>query len=266
MHVRKYLEISKIYLKTQLIWRADVIFNMVFTITKIIFAYVLWGTIFEGKATVSGFTFDTMLSYYLVSSFLSQIELSGSISKEMSTMIRNGTFSKYMVMPISIQRYFMAREAGSIFFYFGFDLIAVFIWILIFPIRFVLTANHVMILFAVCLILLGLLFMAQLNYFLGILTLKFQDIGTFLMIKDNLMAFITGTTIPLVLLPEGIITGMRIFPFYYVTYLPTMLLIGRCEKEAVPGIIVLSVWCLFFVAINKLTYGKMRVKYDGVGI
>jgi len=39
--MRKYWEISKTYMKTQLVWRADVIFNMIFTISQILFAYLL---------------------------------------------------------------------------------------------------------------------------------------------------------------------------------------------------------------------------------
>ena len=46
--MRKYTETALIYFKAQLIWRADTVFNMLFTVTKIIFAYVLWGAIFEG--------------------------------------------------------------------------------------------------------------------------------------------------------------------------------------------------------------------------
>ena len=45
----KYWEISKTYMKTQLVWRADVIFNMVFTVTKILFAYLLWGMVFKDR-------------------------------------------------------------------------------------------------------------------------------------------------------------------------------------------------------------------------
>lgn len=41
--MRKYTETALIYFKAQLIWRADTVFNMLFTVTKIIFAYVLWG-------------------------------------------------------------------------------------------------------------------------------------------------------------------------------------------------------------------------------
>lgn len=264
--MRKYIAISKVYLQAQLIWRADAIFNMLFTIAKIIFAYLLWGIIFDGKELVSGFTFHSMLSYYIISSFLSQIEMSNGISWEISDRIRNGSFSKYMVVPVNIFKYFLAMEIGVVLFYLSFDILATVIWIFIFQIKFTVTTNIISIICAVIMILLGLLFMVQLNYFLGILTFKFQEISTFLMIKNNMVALITGTIIPLVLLPEQVIEYMKIFPFYYITYLPTMLLIGRCENEAVVGIIVLACWCIAFGIINKVTYEKYRIQFDGVGV
>lgn len=72
--------------------------------------------------------------------------------------------------------------------------------------------------------------------------------------------------IPLVLLPQGIITILRFFPFYYVTYLPSMLFVGRNENEIGIGFVTLSLWVLLFIPINKLTYNRLRIKYDGVGI
>lgn len=109
------------------------------------------------------------------------------------------------------------------------------------------TANIKILLCGSIMVVLGLLFMALLNYFLGILTLKFEEISIFLMIKDNLSAFVTGAVIPLALLPEWMTAGMKFLPFYYVTYLPSMLFIGKCEEEAVTGLIVLSVWCMVFL-------------------
>ena len=86
------------------------------------------------------------------------------------------------------------------------------------------------------------------------------------MIKDNLSAVATGAVIPLALLPEWMIAGMRFLPFYYVTYLPSMLFIGKCEDEAVTGLLVLSIWCIFFIVLNQVTYEHYRMKYDGAGI
>lgn len=264
--MKKYLEISKIVFKSQLAWRFDIAVNVIFTIGKIIFAYLLWSNMFKSREMIAGFTFHSMLSYYIISSFLSRLDMSDQVSSEISTRIRSGTFSKYMVIPVNIQGYFIAQTAGSSVFYLVFNLIAAVVWVFIFGIRFTFTTDPMLILAAVALLILGLLFMIQLNYFLGLLTLKFQDINTFLMIKNNLMLFITGSLIPLALLPRLIVEIMRYLPFYYVTYLPSMLLIGRNSNEIMNGFVCLPAWILFFAVVNKITYGRLRVKYDGVGI
>lgn len=264
--MRKYWEIAKTYMKTQLVWRADVIFNMIFTISKILFAYLLWGIIFQGKETVGAFTFHGMLSYYIVSSFLSQLEMSGGISGEIHARIRNGTFSKYMVIPVEIELYFMAMELGIVLFYLAFDFIAAAVWIFVFRIQFVFAAEWSVIVCAVIMAVLGMLFMVQLNYLLGLMTLKYQGIGTFLMIKNNLVSLVTGSIVPLALFPETVVRMMRILPFYYVTYLPSMLLTGMCRDEALGGIAVISCWCVIAQLMIWATQKKYFKTYDGVGI
>lgn len=256
----------KITFKAQLAWRFDIALNVVFTIAKILFAFILWRGIFDQRSMVAGFTFDSMLSYYIINSFLSQLDMSDKVSEELSSRIRGGTFSKYMVIPVNIQGYFLAQTAGASVFYLIFNLIAAVVWIFIFGIRFTFTGSPRLILAAVVFVLLGLIFMIQLNYFLGLLTLKFQDIFLFLMIKNNLVAFIAGTLVPLALLPELVLQVMRYFPFYYTSYLPSMLLIGRNGEEIGYGLITLTAWVLSFMIINKFAYERLRVRYDGVGI
>jgi ABC-2 type transport system permease protein len=212
------------------------------------------------------FSFDGMMSYYIVSSFLSQLEMSHRISEEINHRIRNGTFSKYMVIPVSIEGYFMAMEVGLILFYFFFDLLAGVIWIGIFQIQFVVTKNIVAIGCALAMIVLGMLFMVQINYYLGLLTLKYQGIGTFLMIKNNLVAFVTGSVLPLALFPDSIVQVMKILPFYYVTYLPSMLLVGYAKEEAFQGIAILIIWCIVLQIMIQYTWNKYIREYDGVGI
>lgn len=262
----KYWEISKTYMKTQLVWRADVIFNMIFTITKILFAYLLWGIAFQNKEMIGPYTFHSMLSYYIISSFLSQLDMSGGISSEIHDRIRNGTFSKYMVIPVGIERYFMAMNLGIVMFYIVFDFMAAVVWIFVFQIQFVFAADWQVIVWAVVTEVLGMIFMVQLNYFLGLLTLKYQGIGTFLMIKDNLAALVTGGIVPLALFSESVIPIMRLLPFYYVTYLPSMLLTGMCRDEALTGIASISGWCIVMQILIHVVWKKYLRKYDGAGI
>jgi ABC-2 type transport system permease protein len=171
-----------------------------------------------------------------------------------------------MVIPASVNGYFIAQTFGTMIFYFIFVVIGTILWLLLFGVGYVITGSILIILSTIVIVILGLLFMIQLNFFLGMLAFKFQDIEFFLIIKSNIVSFVTGGLIPLMLLPQGIVLIMKFFPFYYVTYLPAMLLIGKNQKEAVTGIITLSIWLFVFVLLNKKTYNKMRIIYDGVGI
>ena len=98
------------------------------------------------------------------------------------------------------------------------------------------------------------------------MTLKYQGINTFLMIKNNLISLITGSIIPLVLFPEAVVNIMKALPFYYVVYLPSMLLTGMNQEEAVSGLLVIAVWCVVMQVVIDTTWNQYIRKYDGVGI
>lgn len=250
----------------QVVWRADTAIHILLSVTRVMFAVLLWGIIFSDNSTVAGFTFQGMLSYYVISSFLSQLDQSASVSEEMEVRIRRGTFSSLMVLPVSMEGYYLARTCGKILFHLGFDLLAAVLWTALFQIRLMVTGEWMMIMSAVVLIVLGLVFMVQMNYFLGLLTFRYEEIGTFLRIKNNLITLTTGGIIPLTLFPEAFVKLMRFLPFYYVTYLPSMLLTGRCRGEALTGILITGFWCVMMQLFIRAAWKKYRLKYDGAGI
>ncbi|MDQ7094336.1 ABC-2 family transporter protein [Desulfosporosinus sp. PR] len=264
--MRKYFEVFRLSFKMQIVWRFDVAMTMFATISRIVAAWILWNAIFSGKALVSGFTFQAMLSYYLVSSFLTSLDLSGQISGEVSYLIRDGGFTKYMVTPLNPLGFFSFRTAGEAAFQLGFSCLAAVICALLLPINIILTSDIKQIFLAIVMILLGLLCMMCFHHLLGMLAFKFLSVSTFLHAANNLTAFLTGALIPLALLPEWSITAMRMFPFYYVTYLPAMLLTGQSGEEALTGVITLACWTGGLLALNHFIYHKLRVQYDGVGI
>jgi len=136
----------------------------------------------------------------------------------------------------------------------------------LFRIPLTLSSNPYDIVIAAVLVLLGLAFMSQFNNFLEILAFKFNDVNLFLMIKNDILSFISGSLIPLALLPAWLLSGLRWLPFYHVLYLPSMLMIGRNHEEGLFGLGVLVVWNLVFLIMNNRVYNWLRVRYDGVGI
>ncbi len=45
--MKKYLGIARAYMKAQLIWRADVFVDVILSVAKILFAWILWSILFE---------------------------------------------------------------------------------------------------------------------------------------------------------------------------------------------------------------------------
>ncbi len=267
MIMNKYIEVMKVYFKVQFIWRADVLFSVFFSVTRIIFAYLLWNAIFAGESMINGFSLNSMMSYYIIQSFLSQMDMSKKISTEISMSVRQGTFTKYLILPINTEGYFISMMLGKIPSYLVWDILSAMVWVLVFRIDFVFITNLSAIIGALCLIVLGFLFMIQLNFLLGILVFKYEEISTFLLIKDNVVLLVTGGIIPLALFPEWILNIMKMLPFYYITYLPSMIFIGQsCVDEIITGLIVMIFWC-GMMQISIIKYWKNNVKmYDGVGI
>ena len=264
--IKKYCEVAKINFKGCIIWRFDILANLLLTVTKITFAYILWKAVFGENDVIGGFTFYSMLTYYVTGAFLSGADMSKKISTEICTRVISGTFSKYIIIPVNIQIYFMAQNFGRLIFYLLLNIISLFTWIFVLQIRFTFTNNAYSLGIAAVMALLGLIFMTEFQFFIGILSFKFLEISMFRIIVDNVMVFITGAAIPLSLLPEAVTVVMRVFPFYYIIYLPSMLVIGRNGNEALSGLIIIFAWVLVFFIINNLLYKRLRVLFEGVGI
>ena len=264
--MRKYLEVFRWSFKMQIVWRFDVAMTMLATMCKILAAWILWRAIFDQHEYIRGFSFQTMLSYYIIVSLLNSLDFSSQISGEVSYLIRDGGFSKHMVTPMNPFGFFSFMAAGETAFHFAFSCLAAFLCSVLFNIRILFTANLLNAAAALILILMGLFFMMCLHYLLGILTFKFLNIKALIFITNNVTAFLTGALVPLALLPSSIQNIMKLFPFYYVSYVPAMLLTGRLGEEALPGMVILSLWVSGFILLIRFSYSRLRNGYEGVGI
>ena len=264
--MKKYWEALIIAFKTRTAYRFDTAMQVFGGVARVLFAWLLWASIYKGRSQVAGFTLDAMILYYLIQSFFAQMDNTGRIAEELSSHIRAGTFSKFLVLPIRIQTYLFAQSLGSAAYTIFFSLAASALCLFVFPIRPVWAALPLDFIQAAALLLLGRVFLSQFHFFLGILTLKYQDIWLFLMIKSNMLAFLSGTMVPLTLMPEGVLKVLRLTPFYSAAHLPAMLLLGKAGGEAPAGMLVLVLWIGIFALLNKQTYAHLRTRYDGVGI
>ena len=265
--MRKYLEIFRWSFKMQIVWRFDVAMTMVATTGRIAAAWILWRAVFTGREMVNGFTFEAMLSYYIIGSFLASLDMSNQISGEVSHLIKDGGFSKHMVTPINPFGFFGYMIAGECVFHLAFSFAAATVCAILFQIKIIITPDTIQLLLAGIMVLLGLFFMAGYHYLIGILAFKFVDIGFFLHVQGSIIAFATGALVPLSLLPKTAVQILRFLPFTHVIFTPAMLITGQVGiGEGVFGFAVLTGWAAAIMFVGQTTYKRLRVRYEGVGI
>jgi ABC-2 type transport system permease protein len=264
--MRKYIEIGKITFRAELAYRFDVFVGILLSIFRIFLGFILWSALFQEKSEIGGFTFNMMVTYYIIISFFSKLDTSEGIVGQLSSEIRQGKFSKYLVQPLKPLGYFISCNYARTLFIFFISGFVTAVFFLIFNEYLVFNTSFTMVLVAVFINLLGLNFLMLLNYFIGILSFKFYDISAFNMIKQSIFEFITGTFIPLVLFPSWVQGFMKLFPFYYIYYYPAAMIVTGNNNEVFLAITILISWNILMFAVIQITYKRLRKKFEGVGI
>ena len=264
--MKKYMAVANILFKAQIIYRFDVAMTALETIGRVLFAWLVWGAIFDTRTLVGGFEFEAMLMYYVISSFLTSMDKSWGVSGEVSTRIRAGTFSKFMIIPANPQAHFLAQTFGATAYYALFALPVAIISGFIFGAGGDIGQTENLIL-GFIMMPLGMALMVSYHYFIGLMAFKFQDVEFFRHFQGMIVHFAQGGLIPLSLLPVTALNLLRLLPFPHVVYTPTMLFMGRMDlREGFSSFCVLAAWTLGMLAVVDFTYNRLRHKYDGVGI
>jgi ABC-2 type transport system permease protein len=262
----KYLQVAKITFKSQIVYKYDVYIGVGLSFIRVLLAYVMWSAIFTNKKEIGGFTLGSMITYYIIGSFLKRLDCSDSMLWQLSGEIREGLFTKYLTKPLNPLGYFIASSFSKSTFVFGINLFAAIICSFIFKNYLVLPISLNFVFCGLAINFLGLIFLVLFSYFIAILSFKFIEIGPFNMIKNNIVEFLTGTLIPLSLLPIWLQNSMQLFPFYYIYYLPAMLFIGRKSEEIPMAIIILLFWNITIFLLDIKLYKRLIKSYQGVGI
>lgn len=263
--MKKYIEIGKVSIKTQITYRFDVLIGCFMPFIRVFLAYFLWKALFVGKTEMGGMTFPMMLTYYVVCAFIQRLEQSSGLVWEYAWEIREGRFSKYMVKPVSPLGHFVFVSLGKALYHMLFTLLAVGAVILVFSSQFTGPASLWHLMIALLTAFLGLLVMILLNYLTALLAFKYTDITGWHLLKGNIVDFLSGALLPLSLLPVWTQEIMRFFPFYYMQYLPASLYLGLRTDEALFGILILTFWICVLWVLAEVVYNRFRHLYEGVG-
>lgn len=238
------------------------------TFIQLFLGRALWQSIFEAEnvTQMNGMNLDTMTLYYLVAPIGMKI-LTGENIGFMSREIYEGSFTRYLIYPLSFFQYkTITFLTYSLFF--SIQLIIIFILYSVFY------NGHLPTLMQF-----GFACAGMITYMLAsaaslavamcieLLALWADNIWSLMVSFRFFTAFMGGAFIPLVFFPEWALNILKWTPFPYFVNFPIQTFMGNLTlTEWINQASILGVWIVFFFVLAKFIWKRGQYEYTGVGI
>ena len=262
---KKNLAISTVGYKIALQYKFHTFISLLTVPLNLTIFYFLWNSIFlnAGQEVINGFTFNEMISYYVLSmivGYFTWSEPEGWMERD----IRQGRLTRYLLKPLSYLSQTIYIHFGLISNSFIIEVIPVLlIGFIFFDLKVAALSNFVF-------FLISLLFAFVLVYFLGFLlgmsAFWLKKITGISGVKRASLYLLTGGMIPLTFFPETVQRIFHFLPFEYIRFVPINIYLGK--YSTVGNIAQLSLqlfWILFLYLLIKILWNKAAEKFAGSG-
>lgn len=235
---------------------------------QITIARALWQAIFDAQDTkmMEGFTLETLTLYYVVVAVGSRI-LTGENIGFVSREIYDGTFSRYLIYPLSVFQYKTLTYLTYSSFY-AFQLLIIFSLYHLFFVDEPITLIQLGNLFLGTALFLGFtLVYIMMVMLIELLALWADNIWSLVVMLRFFSTFFGGGFLPLDFFPTWANAILQYTPFPYLISLPVKTILGLTTyQEILNGAGVLFLWGLFFATMVRITWGVGQKHYTGVGV
>lgn len=237
------------------------------SLVQLVIARSLWTAIFEQQKVeeMNGFTLQMLTLYYVIVPIGSRIltgENIGFISRE----IYEGTFTRYLLYPLSWFQYKSLTYFSHSLFY-SLQLMIFFIGY-----KFYLNGGLTLGDFGNLLLGIGLFLLSSLMYLLmsvsvELLALWADNIWSLMVMLRFFSNFLGGALIPLAFFPEQAQRILIWSPFPNLVSLPARTIMGITTPEEIfRGILVIGFWGMILALLVSFLWKKGQKNYSGVGV
>lgn len=255
-------------------YRFNILIWAVITVCQVACLVFLWLAVYRSNAggmdaEIHGFTYREMIAYVVLTTIFNFVTFNNDTLWNINTDIKKGTIGNYLIKPISYRGKFAATNFGSFLtmtLLFGVPLYTAalltlgclgFLPDLSFPAFFAHLA--LFLLAGLCASLLN----DTIAYIFGVLCFYTSSGWGLNSLKETLVAFLSGTLLPLAFFPAGLREAVSWMPFAGMSQNPVLILMMkydlaqslRCLALSVAWIMLLELFAklLFTRAVRKVT-------------
>ena len=258
--MKRYVGLLRNQFMSNLSYREDFITSIIGTFSFYIVLYFLWNAIFaSGDGVIKGMTFEQTFVYLVLASCFFRC-LSNGVEWEMYFQIIRGDIIILMGKPLDYQIMMMFQKAGSAIMNLLFFGVPTYIALLvIFPNIISVGVNTIF--FLICMAI-SFIVMFSIEFLIGTVTFYTESVWGISMIKNTIVAFFAGVTMPIQFFPDKLKEIAEILPFKSIYQDPLSILInGNMDIMEILRIVGFQIlWMIIFVAISRLLYKTMLHK------
>ena len=257
---KTYTPFTRAGMQEMVAYRANFICFFIGEIMSAFIMYFVWKAVFLSSSgdTFMGFTMEDMVVYLFIS-FLTDYLTYSDGAFAVGEEIIEGSIAMRMIRPCSFEMCFLFQELGSRLISAAMIFAPMVIGVEVY--RFVITGmirfDIVHFLFYLFSLIIAYMINFYFNVIYGFMAFFFKNLwGTSLM-KETLVGFLSGGTIPLAFLPAGIATVLNFLPFASLRYTPIMIYMGMYSIGEILWRIGLQIfWMFVMFGISKLVWNS----------
>lgn len=225
-------------------------------------AFYLWKAVFDSSANpvLHDFTLSDM-TFYIIIGFLTNLLTKSDTSFMIGDEVKDGSIVMRLLRPVHFAMSYLFTELGfkvMVFLSVGLP------FLLGVGILQIYQGQSVFQVLAHLLVYLISLIMAYLmnfyfNICFGFTAFVFKNLWGSNLLKNSVVAFLSGSLIPLAFFPSLVSKILSFLPFSSLVYAPVMMFIGKYNAHETLGALGLQLfWLVFFIGLSQLVWRAVQ--------
>jgi ABC-2 type transport system permease protein len=264
--LRLQAQIFNLGVQSNLIYRWNFLLRVLVGFVPLIGSVFLWNAVFAGQRTFAGYTFDSMVAYFITLILVDTLTVPNEDDFQIAEDIREGRINTLLLKPIDYRLYRFhlfaaARLVHAVFALVPLALAMIWLrqyyagvpWLTGLPLALVATVGAAFLQFFFC-------------FTLAMIAFWILDIGSVTFIVYSIEFLLGGHIFPIDAMPPWLREICQCLPFAYETFFPAAILIGHVQGSALLiGFVWQWLWIAFFFVLSGVLWKRGLRQYTAVG-
>ncbi|MEJ0001018.1 MAG: ABC-2 family transporter protein, partial [Verrucomicrobiota bacterium] len=264
--LRLHLQVFNLGVQSNLIYRWNFLLRVLVSFVPLLGAVFLWGAVFAGGRSFAGYTFTSMVAYFITLVIIDTATAPSEDDFQIAEDIREGRINTLLLKPLDYRLYRFYLYASARLVHSAFAVVPLAIamiwlghyfhglpWLRNLPLALLALLGAAFIQFLLC-------------FTLAMVAFWILDIGSVTFIIYSIEFLLGGHIFPVDAFPEWLRVLCLHLPFAYQYYFPAAVLIGHVQGAAlVTGFLWQWAWIGFFYLLSGIFWKLGLREYTAVG-